>query len=112
MIISKKSNLSNCHLLFQTVFEASVKARALLKKMGKLANVDIEPENQSSILYDTLNVPGVLMAGVPGAGGNDAVFCLILDKEVRPHVCSLWEKHGITPLNCHVNSKGITVAHY
>lgn len=45
--------------------------------MGHQASVPIEPPSQSALLDDSLKVKGVLLAGVPGAGGYDAIVCLI-----------------------------------
>jgi phosphomevalonate kinase len=47
--------------------------------MGENSGADIEPESQTFLLDSCMNeVKGVLCAGVPGAGGNDAIFCLVL----------------------------------
>lgn len=79
--------------------------------MGKESSVPIEPETQTSLLDATLKINGVLIAGVPGAGGYDAIFCIIADdgedtfstfhqllhvweqREVR--VCPLLAKEGL-----------------
>jgi phosphomevalonate kinase len=47
--------------------------------MGQQASVPIEPPTQTALLDDSLKVKGVFFAGVPGAGGYDAIFCLIAD---------------------------------
>jgi phosphomevalonate kinase len=47
--------------------------------MGNESSVPIEPPTQTSLLDASLQVPGVLIAGVPGAGGYDAIFCVIAD---------------------------------
>jgi phosphomevalonate kinase len=47
--------------------------------MGKESSVPIEPDTQSSLLEACKVVDGVLIAGVPGAGGYDAIFCIIAD---------------------------------
>ena len=47
--------------------------------MGKESSVPIEPDTQTSLLEASLKVNGVLIAGVPGAGGYDAIFCIIAD---------------------------------
>ena len=38
----------------------------------------IEPESQTQLLDATMNMDGVLLTGVPGAGGFDAVFAITL----------------------------------
>jgi len=64
--------------------------RGALKSMGEAAGVEIEPEEQSVLLQNTLTVPGVWAAGVPGAGGRDAVFVLVLSQAARERVEQLW----------------------
>ena len=58
--------------------------------MGDAAGVGIEPIEQTKLLDATLQVPGVLCVGVPGAGGVDAVFALVLSLGVRETVETLW----------------------
>lgn len=60
---------------------AFARARALLAAMGSAAGVPIEPPTQTALADATLRVPGVVAAGVPGAGGFDALFAVVLDPE-------------------------------
>jgi len=55
------------------------KARTHLKRMGLAANVPIEPDEQSRLADATMDLPGVIAAGVPGAGGYDALFVLYIE---------------------------------
>lgn len=42
------------------------------------------------------NVPGVIAGGVPGAGGYDALFFIIIDNEsVRTSLDKVWNKYGV-----------------
>ena len=41
--------------------------------MGTESSVPIEPDTQTALLDASLQVNGVLIAGVPGAGGYDAI---------------------------------------
>jgi phosphomevalonate kinase len=52
------------------------KARRLLKKMGRDAGVEIEPDAHTELCDATASLPGVVSAGVPGAGGEDALYAL------------------------------------
>jgi phosphomevalonate kinase len=61
-----------------------------LKFIGDCSSVEIEPESQTKLLDITLSIPGVLAAGVPGAGGHDAVFVLTLSPSIREKVEKLW----------------------
>eukprot|EP00003_Mantamonas_plastica_P013341 TRINITY_DN2331_c0_g1_i1.p1 TRINITY_DN2331_c0_g1~~TRINITY_DN2331_c0_g1_i1.p1 ORF type:complete len:144 (-),score=42.00 TRINITY_DN2331_c0_g1_i1:156-587(-) len=72
------------HHQFQTV-------RLLLKEMGEGAGVPVEPDSQTELLDETQSIPGVIMAGVPGAGGFDAVFVIYIGGEsTRTAVEEFW----------------------
>jgi len=53
-------------------------ARSLLRRMGEGADVPVEPPAQLALCDATAALPGVLACGVPGAGGYDAVFAIVL----------------------------------
>lgn len=74
----------------RAVRQLLTRARSLLKRMGECAGVGIEPDDQTRLANATELVPGVLCAGVPGAGGVDAVFCLVLTPTAREKVELLW----------------------
>ncbi|GLD91559.1 hypothetical protein PINS_up000092 [Pythium insidiosum] len=84
--------------------------RASFREMGERANVPIEPPSQTELINATLSVPGVLIAGVPGAGGYDAIFVLALDIDVLRRVEELWiewtsarPSTSICPLLCGIS---------
>jgi phosphomevalonate kinase len=62
--------------------------------MGECAGVGIEPDEQTRLVDATESVEGVLAAGVPGAGGVDAVFALVLTPQARTRVEELWSRWG------------------
>lgn len=70
--------------------------RACLKKMGEQAGVPIEPWSQTLLANATMALPGVLLAGVPGAGGEDAIFAIVLHESARQEVETLWEGWHVT----------------
>lgn len=72
------------------VRELIVKARQLLKRMGDEAGVPIEPDQQTALADATQELPGVLCAGVPGAGGVDAIFAIVMNAQARERVEELW----------------------
>eukprot|EP01038_Epipyxis_sp_PR26KG_P014475 gene14475-19431_t len=72
------------------------KARKLLKTIGIYAKVDIEPDSQTLLVDATEDVKGVLAAGVPGAGGNDAIFALILSDNARESVENAWQEWSLS----------------
>ena len=69
-------------------------SRRLLREMGEASGVGIEPPTQTRLLDATLRIPGVLAAGVPGAGGNDAVFAIVVAGcGCEDRVEDLWEAY-------------------
>lgn len=53
-------------------------SRKLMRAMGDKAGVEIEPRFQTRIADATEQLAGVICAGVPGAGGCDALFALYI----------------------------------
>lgn len=51
-------------------------SRRDLKELGEMSGVPVEPDGQTALADATMELPGVLAAGVPGAGGYDALFVL------------------------------------
>lgn len=60
--------------------------------MGQLAETDIEPDQQTRLADATANIPGVLCSGVPGAGGVDAIYAIVLSTEARKNVELMWSE--------------------
>ena len=77
-----------------------LQSREQLKAMGEAAGIPIEPAGQTSLADATMALPGVLAAGVPGAGGYDALFVLYAkgkdiddcgrSDETRERIGDLW----------------------
>lgn len=59
------------------------------------AEVPIEPPVQTKLVDATSALPGVLCAGVPGAGGVDAVFAIVVHPDAEGGVRDLWAKWEI-----------------
>ncbi|KAE9047644.1 hypothetical protein PR003_g971 [Phytophthora rubi] len=96
------------------ISEAFSHFRKLMREMGNAAGVPIEPPEQTAILDATLAIPGVLVAGVPGAGGYDAICVVVLHESALRAVEDLWvqwpSSHPgsiICPLLCDVD-RGLT----
>ncbi|OWZ21312.1 Phosphomevalonate kinase [Phytophthora megakarya] len=79
--------------------EAFSRFRDLMREMGTSAGVPIEPPEQTAILDATLAIPGVLLAGVPGAGGYDAICVVVIHKCALQAVEDLWVQWPITHPN-------------
>lgn len=72
--------------------ESFQEARYYLRELGKASGVPIEPPEQTELADATLQIPGVIAAIVPGAGGYDALACLYLNSDiVRQKIGQLWE---------------------
>ena len=56
-------------------------SRELVREMGTLSGVPIEPESQTELLDALEGIPGVYGGVVPGAGGFDALSLLVKDDE-------------------------------
>ncbi|KAF9971013.1 phosphomevalonate kinase [Actinomortierella ambigua] len=96
------SLLLELHQTFETV-------RKYLREMSVLADVPIEPEVQTKLLDACLGANGVLMAGVPGAGGFDAIFCIVLSDKSRQEVEKIWaefKEMSVGPLLCSESTEG------
>lgn len=86
---------------------ALVEVRRNLKLMGDLSGAAIEPDVQTQVCDATMALPGVLLAGVPGAGGMDALFAVALGATAQAAVQELWASRGISPLLLEEDHKGL-----
>lgn len=76
--------------------------RKYLREMGQAAGVPIEPSVQTDLLDECIKENGVIMAGVPGAGGYDAVFCLVIGDSDQ-----VWSgKDRVRALECVLKDRG------
>ncbi|KAG5518897.1 hypothetical protein PMAC_002428 [Pneumocystis sp. 'macacae'] len=74
---------STKHFIFQLLDDLYFQLKLIrqkLKIIGIKAGVPIEPPSQSSLLDRCIQIPGVLGVGIPGAGGYDAIFCIIIEE--------------------------------
>eukprot|EP00605_Chrysophyceae_sp_TOSAG23-4_P002643 GSChrysophyteH1.ASY1.ANO1.2919.1 assembled CDS len=71
--------------------------RQYLKKMGEEAGVGIEPDSQTKLCDATETIPGVMCAGVPGAGGVDAIYAVTLSAAARLRVEQMWSTWHHSP---------------
>ena len=76
-----------------------LESRQNLKGMGTAAGVPVEPDSQTVLADATMKLPGVVAAGVPGAGGYDALFVIYVkgpptnggkSDQVRDEIGNLW----------------------
>ncbi|KAL0076953.1 Phosphomevalonate kinase [Phycomyces blakesleeanus] len=86
--------------------------RRLLREMSQLSEVPIEPIEQTQLLEACLEVEGTVIAGVPGAGGYDAIFCIVLSDKAKQQVRQVWQGWSalsVGPLLSKADSKGVTL---
>lgn len=80
-------------LLLVELHEAFLECRSHLRAMGQAAGVPIEPPEQTALCDATMQLPGVVAALVPGAGGYDAVVCVYLETPAtKQAIGELWAK--------------------
>ncbi len=90
---SAEDNFSSEYVVAGLLFrlrEQFKSARQLLKEMGDKAGVPIEPDSQTKLADATMALPGVLCCGVPGAGGEDAIFSISVHDLAAKKVETLW----------------------
>mmetsp|Transcript_29312 Transcript_29312/g.44358 ORF Transcript_29312/g.44358 Transcript_29312/m.44358 type:complete len:472 (+) Transcript_29312:120-1535(+) len=66
--------------LLHQLQEAFTSSRRSLKAMGEAAGVPIEPGPQTALADATQEIPGVIAAVIPGAGGYDALACVYTEE--------------------------------
>nr|QID77685.1 5-phosphomevalonate kinase [Cinnamomum camphora] len=88
--------------------DAFLHIRYHMQQMGQTAGVPIEPESQTRLLDATMNMKGVLLAGVPGAGGFDAIFAITLG-ESGNNVADAWSKLSVLPMLVREDPQGVSL---
>lgn len=71
-------------------------------------NLQIEPESQTRLLDVTMDTEGVLLAGVPGAGGFDAVFAITLG-DSSTKLTKTWSSHNVLALLVREDPRGVSL---
>ncbi|KVH95774.1 GHMP kinase, C-terminal domain-containing protein [Cynara cardunculus var. scolymus] len=82
--------------------------RCHMRQMGEAAGIPIEPESQTQLLDVTMNTEGVLLAGVPGAGGFDAVFAVTLS-DSSTNLTKVWNLHNVLALLVREDPSGVSL---
>ncbi|XP_031391709.1 phosphomevalonate kinase, peroxisomal [Punica granatum] len=87
---------------------AMLSIRHYMWLMGEAAGVPIEPETQTRLLDATMGMEGVLLAGVPGAGGFDAVFAVTLG-ESKHNLTKAWSSLNVLALLVGEDPRGVSL---
>ncbi|CAE6517986.1 unnamed protein product [Rhizoctonia solani] len=79
-----------------------------MRAMGKSSGVPIEPPEQTQLLDACCALPGIIGGGVPGAGGYDAIWLLVLQPQDEALASSIvssverlwqnWAEMSVSPL--------------
>jgi len=80
--------------------------------MGELTGAPIEPPEQTRLLDAMMQIPGVIAAGVPGAGGFDAVYALVASPTARDQLLEMWSswaEMSVCPLLSSESSQGLVI---
>ncbi|XP_058103975.1 phosphomevalonate kinase, peroxisomal isoform X1 [Magnolia sinica] len=86
--------------------DAMLEIRFHMQQMGQAAGIPIEPESQTRLLDATMNMEGVLLAGVPGAGGFDAIFAVTLG-DSSSKVMKAWSSLSVLPMLVREDPRGV-----
>lgn len=89
--------------------DAMLKIRCNMRQMGEAAGIPIEPESQTRLLDMTMDTDGVLLAGVPGAGGFDAVFAITLSNS-SSNLTKTWSSHNVLALLVREDPHGVSLS--
>ncbi|KAJ9549511.1 hypothetical protein OSB04_022054 [Centaurea solstitialis] len=85
-----------------------LRIRCHMRQMGESAGIPIEPESQTRLLDVTMDTEGVLLAGVPGAGGFDAVFAVTLS-DSSTNLTKVWSLHNVLALLVREDPHGVSL---
>lgn len=88
--------------------DAMLEIRNHMRQMGEAAGIPIEPKSQTELLDRTMELEGVLLAGVPGAGGFDAVFAITLG-DSSSHVIKSWTSLNVLALLVREDPNGVAL---
>ncbi|CAK9153242.1 unnamed protein product [Ilex paraguariensis] len=88
--------------------DAMLGIRCHMRQMGEAAGIPIEPESQTRLLDATMNMEGVLLAGVPGAGGFDAIFAVTLG-DSSSNVTKAWSSFNVLALLVREDPHGVSI---
>ncbi|CAI5529007.1 unnamed protein product [Closterium sp. Naga37s-1] len=90
-----------------TLRSSFLSVRHLLSAMGSAAATPIEPPQQTALLDATMQQPGVVMAGVPGAGGFDSVFAVVVGEEAVRRLDVVWAGLGVMQMGVRSGADGM-----
>nr|AWK21661.1 phosphomevalonate kinase [Panax sokpayensis] len=89
--------------------DAMLEIRYHMRQMGEAAGIPIEPESQTQLLDATMMMEGVVLAGVPGAGGFDAIFAVTLGETSSTNVANAWSSDNVLAMLVREDPHGVAL---
>lgn len=88
--------------------DAMLRIRSNMRQMGEAAGIPIEPDSQTRLLDATMDMEGVLLAGVPGAGGFDAIFAVTLG-DSSSNITKAWTSLNVLAMLVREDPHGVSL---
>jgi phosphomevalonate kinase len=88
--------------------DAMLLIRSLMRQMGIAAGIPIEPESQTELLDETMKKEGVVFAGVPGAGGFDAIFAVTIG-DSSTSLARTWSSKNVLAMLVREDPRGVSL---
>lgn len=80
---------------FKNYFE---QARKLTKELGKVAGIEIEPDELSNMIGESYDY-GAFVCKLPGAGGMDSIVALCTTNGAALRLKTFWKQRGLAVIN-------------
>ncbi|KAL6505407.1 hypothetical protein OROHE_022786 [Orobanche hederae] len=84
-----------------------VEIRNHMRPMRDAAGIPLEPVSQTQLLDATMNTKGVLLDGVPGTCGFDAVFAVTLGDASSTDLTKVWSSHNVLAMLAREDPRGV-----
>eukprot|EP00002_Diphylleia_rotans_P026683 TRINITY_DN5334_c0_g2_i2.p1 TRINITY_DN5334_c0_g2~~TRINITY_DN5334_c0_g2_i2.p1 ORF type:complete len:375 (-),score=95.22 TRINITY_DN5334_c0_g2_i2:272-1396(-) len=84
--------------LLAKIHECFNETHRILRDLGKLTSLDIEPTPLAKLIDATSELRGVLASGVPAGGGRGVVFAIVLGEGVISSVDAFWSSWSGSPI--------------
>ncbi|XP_048319868.2 phosphomevalonate kinase, peroxisomal isoform X2 [Ziziphus jujuba] len=82
--------------------------KSIINRYSTLKPEKIEPHSQTQLLDATMNMEGVLLAGVPGAGGFDAIFAVTFG-DSSSHLIKSWSARNVLAMLVREDPRGVSL---
>ncbi|KAI3645627.1 hypothetical protein MP228_008555 [Amoeboaphelidium protococcarum] len=101
---------SKAYKLLCQVREAMLGVRQKMRQLSEFAGVEIEPPTQTELLDRSDEIEGVIASSCPGAGGYDAIYCLVINSDqVVNRLDSFWQSYSSTSTADHYSQVKVQI---